>query len=56
LTIACAAFQKKYEKNIVNNPFPRSTTMSMETSERFLAKVTANELEEYKKWLGKQFL
>ena len=27
--------------------------MSIETSKRFLAKATANELEEYKKWLSK---
>jgi hypothetical protein len=30
--------------------------MSMETSKRYFAKATPNELEEYKKWLGKQFL
>jgi hypothetical protein len=44
---------KKNEKKLGDKSFPRSTTMSMEASKRSLAKATANELEEYKKWLSK---
>jgi len=40
---------KKYERKEVDNPFPRSTTMAMETSKHSSAHETANELEEYKR-------
>lgn len=40
---------------MVDKSFLCSTTMSMDASKRSLAKATANELEEYKKWLSKQY-
>jgi len=43
------------KKKLVDKSFLRSTTMSIDASKRSLAKATANELEEYKKWLSKQF-
>jgi hypothetical protein len=54
-TIVCAAPRKKKEKKMVDKSFLCSTTMSMDASKRSLAKATANELEEYKKWLSKQY-